>query len=300
MDLDLSKAKIIEDTQSRTSFVRYFILNNEKYLIKAPKAFNKNIKNFADDSIRPETEYIGSHIFNLAGVKAQETWLTSYSFDFSNFAKLIGIVKYPKVVICKSIGRNIPVSVFWNNYKKVHKITDDNENDLTAILALMSEVFGEGNVQFNFWNCFVIDALIGNKDRCSENIAFNRNANGILQFTKVYDCAESFDLVCVKDKNLSDLRDLADGSIKKVSSSFRINGERINYHDYITGCTNPDCNAAVLRMVPQINMDKINQMIDDAPSLISDERKEYYKYFLKVRKEQILDQAYLKLIGKEK
>ena len=51
--------------------------------------------------------------------------------------------------------------------------------------------------------------------------------------------------------------------------------------------------SAVLRMVPKIDLQAINQIIDDTP-FITDIRKSFYKAILKFRFELILSRAYIR------
>jgi len=57
---------------------------------------------------------------------------------------------------------------------------------------------------------------------------------------------------------------------------------------------NPDCNEALKRIVPLIDMNKIYQIIDET-DYISDIRKEFYKRIINERYTKILKAAYDKL-----
>lgn len=62
---------------------------------------------------------------------------------------------------------------------------------------------------------------------------------------------------------------------------------------------NRDCNKALKRILPKIDMDKIDKIVDETPS-ISDLQKEFYKTMLRERKERILDFSYQKLRKRER
>lgn len=51
-----------------------------------------------------------------------------------------------------------------------------------------------------------------------------------------------------------------------------------------------NCICAIARIVPRIDMRKIEQIIDETP-LISDNRKNFYKVMINERKERFLDHA---------
>lgn len=77
----------------------------------------------------------------------------------------------------------------------------------------------------------------------------------------------------------------------------KINGQKINYFNYISSLDNSDCNEALLRIVPKIKLDEINRIIEDVP-LISEIRRKFYKKILRMRYEKILEFSYNKLISK--
>ena len=70
-----------------------------------------------------------------------------------------------------------------------------------------------------------------------------------------------------------------------------------NYFDFINSLENDDCNNALKRIHPKINLEKINQIIDETP-YIGNLQKNFYKTILKERKEKILDSSLTKLLLK--
>ena len=77
-------------------------------------------------------------------------------------------------------------------------------------------------------------------------------------------------------------------------SGIKINGQKIQYFKFISSLKNKDCNKALKRILPRINMDKIFGIINETP-FISDLQKNFYKTMLRERKERILDFSYNKL-----
>jgi hypothetical protein len=77
-------------------------------------------------------------------------------------------------------------------------------------------------------------------------------------------------------------------------SGIKINNKKINYFDFISSMENAQCNAALLRIVPKIDINKINAIIDDTPYL-SELQRAFYKTMLAERKERILDFAYTRV-----
>ena len=80
----------------------------------------------------------------------------------------------------------------------------------------------------------------------------------------------------------------------KPTSTITENDKRINYYDFISSLKNDDCNAALKRVYEKIDMNRIEEIIDDMPS-ISDIRKEFYKVFLRGRYEIIIEKSVKKM-----
>jgi hypothetical protein len=99
-------------------------------------------------------------------------------------------------------------------------------------------------------------------------------------------------------KTLDDPEEMDFRVFKIPLSGIKINNKKINYFDFISSLENDDCNMALKRIVPKINMSKINALIDETP-FISDLQKNFYKEILDERKERILDFSLGKLYKQE-
>lgn len=82
------------------------------------------------------------------------------------------------------------------------------------------------------------------------------------------------------------------------TSAVMINGKKIKYFDFISSIQNEDCNLALKRIVPRIDMAKIERIIDGTPFL-SDLQRQFYMTMLAARKERILDFSLKALEDKE-
>lgn len=78
------------------------------------------------------------------------------------------------------------------------------------------------------------------------------------------------------------------------TSAILVKGKRGNYFRTITSLEYSDCNEAIKRIVPKINLKQINSLIDEVEQA-SDLQKLFLKKILKLRKENILDYALMKL-----
>ena len=76
------------------------------------------------------------------------------------------------------------------------------------------------------------------------------------------------------------------------------NGKKISYFTYISSLKNPDCNAALERIYPKIDMVAIQKIIQETPGLCQEQRDFYY-IMLSERKEKILDYSMRLLLKQE-
>ncbi len=267
------------------------IYNNETYMLKfpglAPK--NKNIS-YANGCI---SEYIGCHIFESIGIPAQKTILGTYTKN--NKEKI--------VVACKDFTS--PGVVLQDFASLKNTIIDSEHNGYGTELSDIIQAIEEQNainpytLKEWFWNTFIVDALIGNFDRHNGNWGFLYDTNtDKLEIAPIYDCGsclypqadETIMQSILENKNELKLR------IYQIPlSSIKINNKKINYFDFINSLENDDCNNALKRISPKINLEKINQIIDETP-YIDDLQKNFYKTILKERKEKILDSSLAKLL----
>lgn len=260
------------------------IYNNELYMLKLPMHALKNPNLSYTNSCT--SEYLGCHIFNMLGVEAQETLLGEYEYNG----------KIRTVVACKDFTSPHTTIVDFASIK--NQIIDSASNgygtELSDILDTIQKqvVIDQIELEKHFWNMFVIDAFIGNWDRHNGNWGFLYNQeNDELSIAPVFDCGSSLypqiDDNLIK-KVLSSKAEMNARVYDMPTSAILINGKRINYHKMITSMEYKGCNEAVKRIVPKINMDEINGLIDNVEQL-SQLQKVFLKKILALRKELILD-----------
>lgn len=81
------------------------------------------------------------------------------------------------------------------------------------------------------------------------------------------------------------------------TSAIQNEGKKINYFDFISSLQNEDCNHALKRIAPAIDMTAIERMINDIPC-ISDLQKQFYVTMLRHRKAHIIDYSF-EMVKKE-
>lgn len=266
------------------------VYNGELYMLKLPMHALRNPSLSYTNSCT--SEYLGCHIFNMLGVKAQDTLLGTYKYHD----------KVRTVVACKDFTSPGVVILDFASIK--NQIIDSASNGYGTELADVLETIEQQTavdskeLKEHFWNMFVIDAFIGNWDRHNGNWGFLYNQEtDQMEIAPIFDCGSSL------------FPQIDDGLIKKVLSSktemnarvydvptsaIFINGKRANYHKVITSLEYKDCNEAIKRIVPRINFGEIDDLIEGIEEL-SRLQKDFLKKILKLRKEIILDTAFEKL-----
>ena len=260
------------------------IYNNELYMLKLPMHALKNPNlSYTNSCV---SEYLGCHIFNMLGVKAQETMLGTYEYH--------GKVK--TVVACKDFTKPGVVILDFASVK--NQIIDSASNgygtELSDILDTIEKqtAVNPKELKEYFWDMFVIDAFIGNWDRHNGNWGFLYNQeNDTMTIAPIYDCGSALfpqiDDELIK-KVLPSKSEMNARVYDMPTSAILVNGKRINYYKFITSNEHKDCGDAVKRIAPRIDLEEINALIDSVEQ-ISDLQKEFLKKILKMRKEIIVD-----------
>ena len=254
------------------------VIDDDLYMLKlpahAPK--NKNLS-YANSCV---SEYLGSHIFNIIEVEAQQTILGT--FTYNNKERI--------AVACKDFEKNGFVLQDFASVK--NQIIDSNSNgygtELEDILETIEkqQLIDPVVLSNHFWNMFVIDALIGNWDRHNGNwgLLYNQETDEI-KIAPVFDCGsclypqidEETIVKCLKDKNEFNARvyDFPTSAVLK-------NGKRINYYSFITSHEYKECDRAISRIKSKVQLSKINELIDGI-EVVSEKHKEFLKAIIKAR-----------------
>lgn len=260
--------------------------NDELYMLKFPVPPSRNKEmSYTNGCV---SEYLGSHIFEIIGIPVQETLLGTF---MKNGREKV-------VVACRDFTTDDTVLQDFASLKNT--IIDSEHNgygtELSDILTAIEEQqsIDPAELKKHFWNIFIVDALIGNWDRHNGNWGFlyNRRTDEIT-LAPIYDCGSC--LYPQADETIMEatLNDPAERDLRIFQiplSGIKIDGKKINYFDFISSLQNKDCNAALKRIVPKINMQKIYTLIDETP-FITELQKKFYKTMLAERKEKILDKS---------
>ena len=261
------------------------IYEKKRYLVKFPDPIigkNKNIS-YINNAF---SEYVGSNIFKIVGFETQNTFLGIYKYNGKE--KIVcGCEDFTNKNYILYEFENLALST--NPDKKI-------ETELSDIIEVIEEnnLIDISKTKEFFWNIFIIDSIIGNTDRHNGNWGFLLNTNTKeITFAPIYDCGSCLNPM-LEDEEIKKLSDI---ELKNLAincySCIRENGKKINYMTYIKSKKNQDCNNAIIKIFPKVDIDKINKFIDNI-DCISLERKEFYKKIIRLRYE-IIKNVYDKL-----
>lgn len=283
------------------------IINNEKWFLKYPKSTKSMDVENMSYSTAPLSEYLGSKIYKSTGLETHETKL--------------GISSGKIVVACKDfldsneiiIDYNMIKNEYDENVEKAIENLSSNSNinsdcDLEEVLIIMDKnpyFKSIPELKERFWDMFIIDAFINNNDRNESNwgLILNKETNK-LRISPVFDNGAAFYNKSSDEKLDSIYSDdfkFKQSVYENTISIYRLNGKKLNPLKYIESMENSECNKAVLRMVPKINMEAIKTIFDNIPKeynnlpILSEIQKKYYLESLKYRYDNVLIPIYNKL-----
>lgn len=270
------------------------IYKDEQYMLKFPLIPKKNKDMSYSNGCF--SEYLGCQIYESIGIPVQKTLLGTF--------RVRGKEKI--VVACRDFTS--PGIVLQDFASLKNQMINSERNgygtELSDILYTFLEqtAVDETALSQRFWDMFIVDTLIGNWDRHNGNWGFLYNTmTDEMELAPVYDCGSSL-YPQADDKIMTSVlanekeRDFRIFEIP--TSAVMINGKKIKYFDFISSLQNEDCNLALKRIVPQIDMAKIEGIIDGTPFL-SDLQRQFYITMLAARKERILDFSLNALENKE-
>lgn len=271
------------------------IYEDQLYMLKFPGAARLNNEmSYANGCI---SEYLGSHIFELAGIPVQKTLLGTYNRNG----------KERVVVACRDFTS--PNVVLQDFASLKNTIIGSSSNgygtELEDILETIEEqlIMDPNILRERFWDMFIVDALIGNWDRHNGNWGFLYDqATDEMTLAPVFDCGSCLypqaDDAIMKAV-LEDPAERNQRIFDRPLSGIKKNGQKINYYRFLSSLENRDCNAALKRIYPRITVPDLTRLIEETP-LIGDLQKQFYLTMLLERREKILQYSLEKLKKRER
>ena len=255
------------------------------YMLKFPPKPSRNRDmSYSNGCI---SEYVACHIFEMLGFRTQETLLGNYT-DSRGKTKL--------VVACRDFTEDGKRLIEFAHLKNTCIDSEQNGygKELSSILEAIEEqsIYPSDELRQFFWDMFIADAFLGNFDRHNGNWGFLYDAQtDQMTLAPVYDCGSSLYPQAdekIMETVLASEQDMNYRIFEIPTSAIMVNGKKIKYFDFISSLQNEDCNRALKRIVPRIDMARIRKLIADTP-FITDLQKRFYCTMLEKRKERILD-----------
>ncbi len=258
--------------------------NGNTYMLKFPPSADKKPTelSYTNSSV---SEYIASNIFNMLGIKAQETLLGTFQVN--------GKTKI--VCACKDFTDKNKTLLDFCSIKNT--VIDSEHNgtgtELSDILETIEkqQFVNPKELLEHFWDMFVVDSFLGNFDRHNGNWGFLiNNEKQIAKIAPVFDCGSCL-LPQADEKIMKKILENEDELNARIyqfpTSAIKLNGRKINYYDFLTSKENEDCNKALMKIKEKIDIDGMNLFIDDVP-YISDLQKEFYKTYIEARYNKLI------------
>lgn len=262
--------------------------NNDIYMLKfAPSGVGKPTElSYTNSCI---SEHIASSIFNLLGIKAQETMLGSF------------VVKGKTKTVCACKDFTAGGKRFFDFCSMKNTILDSDSNgsgtELEDIMDTIDkqQYIAPDVLREHFWNMFIADALLGNFDRHNGNWGFlYDDSRNEAEIAPVFDCGSCLLPQAddkVMQKILTNEEELNARIYQFPTSAIKLDGRKINYYDFLNHAQDEECNVALRRIVPRINMDEIGKFINQIPG-VSDLQKEFYRQYLNARYDLMIRPAF--------
>ncbi len=253
-------------------------IEDQLYMLKFPTNANKNDNiSYANSCV---SEFLGSHIFNMIGIKTQETVLGTYKYK--NQSKI--------VVACKDFEINGYKLMDFGSIK--NKMFDSKSNGYGTELEDIIDTIENQHIidpvvlSNHFWDMFVVDAFIGNWDRHNGNWGFlyNQDSDDSI-LAPIFDCGSSLFPQVDEDmiNNILVNKQQLNARIYDFpTSAIHLNGKRINYYSFIKSHQYKECDKAIERIKEKINLQEINLLIDSI-ECISQNHKTFLKLILEKR-----------------
>jgi hypothetical protein len=306
------------------------MVDNKPYMLKFPS--NAKLNKDMSYSNSCFSEYLGCQIYKSVGIPVQKTILGTYvvkgekqsayltsdqksaeaqSAHFtsdqkpSKTDKIIEKERVRIVVACEDFTE--PGIILQDFASLKNQMIDSEHNgygtELSDIMLTIEEQTAVDQVALKerFWDMFIVDALIGNWDRHNGNWGFLYDTRtDQVTLAPVYDCGSCLYPQAdesIMESVLNNDKELQFRIYEIPTSALKINGKKIKYFEFISSLQNEDCNRALMRIAPRIDMGRIRKIVENTP-FISELQKRFYMTMLEERKRVIIDGALLVFSGR--
>lgn len=252
------------------------------WLLKFPPsaADKPNELSYSNSSI---SEHLGSTVYRLLGVDAQETRLGVHCSGRTK-------------IVCACRDFTVPGKRLLDFCSIKNSVLEGESGgtgtELSEVLdAIAGQQFLDPTVVLTrFWEMFVVDAFLGNFDRHNGNWGFLvDDATGQVGLAPVFDCGSCLlpqaDETIMR-KVLASEDELNARILTFPNSMLKQNGRKIVYRDYLASSDDPTLKVALARLLPRIHALDIAALISETPYL-TDLQRDFYIRYLTARRERV-------------
>lgn len=254
-------------------------VGTEDYIIKFQKKERFGTRN------NHISEYLGCRIIKSLGFNVQEVYLGTYKSE--NIVAIKDFVEEgQQFVAFNDVGES---SIEENRDEFTYSY-----EDITRILLANNKLKNPQETVDQFWEIFLLDALLGNFDRHGGNWGFVKENNA-------YTLAPIFDNGSCLFPRLTDEEDMKliiesqEETQKRIfefpTSQILLEGKKSSYYDVINSMAYPECNRALNKLYQRYDFNKISSIIDNT-SFISATQNVFYKHMIEQRYTQIIKKVY--------
>ncbi len=276
--IDFTNAKEVFNNYKGSEKKKTLVYNKKRYLVKFPDPIIEKNKNISYIN-NAYSEYIGSNIFKIIGIDTQNTILGKYEYNG----------KEKIVCACEDFTTDESKLYEFENLALSTNLDKKIETELDDIIEAINEnkMLNSKEIMEKFWDMFIVDSLIGNTDRDNGNWGFILNKEtGTIVFSPIYDCGSCLNPMLedaeIESLSATDINNI----VVNCYFCLKENGKKINYMTYLKQMKNEECNKAIERKFPRINIDEINNFINNI-ECISNTRKNFYMSIINKRYEII-------------
>ena len=279
---EINKFRAYGGANGNKIHIRY---QGDGYMLKFPSVPGRSkTMSYTNSCI---SEYLACHIYELLGIRAQETLLGTYT-DRKGKEKI--------VVACRDFTEKGKRLLEFAQLKNTCIDSEQNGygTELSSIMTAIDEqtLIQPGELKTFFWDMFIADALLGNFDRHNGNwgILVDEEKQ-TAEIAPVYDCGSClYPQLAINEMQgvLEKEEEINKRIFVYPTSAIEEQGKKVSYFDFISSLKNQDCNAALKRVHARIDMEHIDRLVEETPFL-EPVQKEFYKIMIRERKEKILD-----------
>ena len=292
---DLTNCEVLTNTFGGSEKKKRLVFDGRIYMVKFPDRVREQ-KNELSYMNNQFSEDIGCKIYKTLGFETQNTFLATYRIGAES--KI--------VVACEDFTQDGDRLIEFHKLSLEHIENDSlrtqaNIDKVMEVIEAAKQITDKADFTRKFWDMFVVDGFIGNRDRNLDNWGALEDSEKNLRFAPIYDCGSSLSPLITEDAMRSALNNMNIFKREEfnVYSCYRINRNKILFSEFMK--TPPDeLREAILRVVPKImaSKKKIEKIIDETP-VMSDIHKRYLKTSLSLRSQAILIPALHKARGSQ-